>query len=56
MNYIVWSILNLKLNKRTIFTLSGFQKTFNDELQLVENNYFKMTQDIPRYIIKLLVQ
>ena len=40
---MVWSKLKLKLKTRTIFTLSGFQKAFYGEVQIIEHNFFKMT-------------
>ena len=42
-NNMVWSKLKLRLKTRTIFTFSGLQKAFYDEVQIMEHNYFKMT-------------
>ena len=42
-NNMIWSIFKLRLKTRTIFTFSGFQKAFYDEVQIMEHNYFKMT-------------
>ena len=42
-NNMVWSIFKLKFKTRTIFTFSGFQKAFYDEVQIMGHNYFKLT-------------
>ena len=46
MNKMGWTILKLRLKTRTIFAFIGFQKALNDELQIMEHKYFKMTPTI----------
>ena len=43
MNNFVWSHFKLRLKASNYFTLNSFQKAFNDELQIMEQNYLKMT-------------
>ena len=42
MNILVWSILKRRLQTRTVLTLKWFQKAFNDEFQIMEQNYLKI--------------
>lgn len=43
MNNMIWSILEIRLKRRSFFTFGGFQKAFYNELQIMEHNLFKMT-------------
>ena len=45
-NNLVWSILKLRLKTRKICTLNSFQKAINEELQIMEQTYFKLTGKI----------